>query len=104
MQHEKEMRELQYKHEKMKQERADKRKLADKVAKWEDTDQPKAYLQCFEESMKEAGIPEDEWPQRLRPLLSGKALAAYHKDVPEDAKMNYQQCQGNLAGCIRPDG
>jgi hypothetical protein len=34
MQHEKEMRELQYEHEKMTQERADKRKLADKVAKW----------------------------------------------------------------------
>ena len=94
MRHEKEMKEMYYEYEKSKQAREDKRKLADKVAKWEDADQPEAYLQRFEESMKEAGIPENEWPQQLRPLLSGKALAAYHKDVPEDARMNYQQCKG----------
>jgi hypothetical protein len=49
--------------------------------------------------MKEAGIPEEEWLQRLRPLLSGKGIGSvpYHKDVPEDAKMNYQQCKEILA-------
>ena len=100
MQHEKEMRELQFEHEKRKQERADKRKLADKVAKWENTDQPEAYLQRFEESMKEAGIPEEEWPQRLRPLLAGRALAAYHKDVPERAKTDYKACKEALLDAL----
>jgi hypothetical protein len=36
--------------------------------------------------MKEAGIPEEEWPKQSHPLFSRKALAAYHKDVPEDVK------------------
>jgi hypothetical protein len=40
--HEREMRERQYEHERIKQERSERRKLADKVAKWEDANQPAA--------------------------------------------------------------
>ena len=40
--------------------------------------------------MKEAGIEVAEWPVRLRPLLSGKALTAYSRDVPEEVKKDYE--------------
>ena len=49
-----------------------------------------AFLQRFKESMKEAGIEVAEWPARLRPLFSGKDLTAYFKDVPEEAKKDYE--------------
>ena len=49
-------------------------------------DEPEVYLLRFEDTMKQAGIPQQEWPQRLRPLLTGIALTAYSRDVPEDAK------------------
>ena len=45
-----------------------------------------AYLLRFEDTMKQAGIPQQERPQRLRPLLTGSALTAYSRDVPEDVK------------------
>ena len=67
-----------------------RKKLVDRMHKWEDGDQPEAFLQRFEESMKEAGIEVAEWPVRLRPLLSGKALTAYSRDVPEEAKKDYE--------------
>ena len=67
-----------------------RKKLVDRMHKWEDGDQPEAFLQRFEESMKEAGIEVAEWPARLRPLLSGKALMAYSRDVPEEAKKDYE--------------
>ena len=46
-----------------------KRKIADNLTKWEDGDQPEAYILRFEDTMKIAGISQQEWPQRLRPLL-----------------------------------
>ena len=36
--------------------------------------------------MKQADIPQQEWSHRLRPLLTGSALTAYSRDMPEDAK------------------
>ena len=63
-----------------------RRKIADNLTKWEDGDQPEAYLLRFEDTMKQAGIPQQEWPQRLRPFLTGSALTAYSRDVPEDER------------------
>ena len=40
------------------------KKLADRMAKSEDNDQPEAYFQCFEETIKEAEISTGEWPDR----------------------------------------
>ena len=40
--------------------------------------------------MKETGIEVAEWPSRLHPLLSGKALTAYSRDVPEETKKDYE--------------
>ena len=61
------------------------------LTKWEDGDQPESYLLSFEDTMKQAGVPQQEWPQRLRPLLTGRALTAYSRDVPEDAKESYSE-------------
>ena len=61
MKHEKEMREMQFQHDKEKHARSDKRKLADKVAKWEVSDQPEAYLQRFgrkQESPRKNGLSD----------------------------------------------
>ena len=58
-----------------------KRKIVDKLTKWEDGDQPEAYLLRFEDTMKQAGIPQQEWPKRLRPLLTGRALSIFERRV-----------------------
>ena len=68
-----------------------KRKIANKLTKWEDGDQPEVYLLRFEDTMKHDGIPQQEWLQRLRPLLTGSALTASSRDVPEDAKEPYSE-------------
>ncbi len=62
------------------------RKIADKLTKWEDGDQPEAYLHRSEDTMKQAGIPQQEWPQRLRPMLTGsncifKRRARRHRGI-----------------------
>ena len=69
-----------------------KRKIADNLTKWEDGDQPEAYLLRFEDTM--------EWPQRLRPLLTGSALTAYSRDVPEDAKESYAEFKEALLNAL----
>ena len=63
--------------EKERSESGSKKILADKLAAWEDSDQPEDYLRHFQETMKEAGIAEAEWPARFRLLLTGKALTSY---------------------------
>ncbi len=35
-----------------------KKKIADKFTKWEDGDQPEAYLLRFDDTMKQAGVPQ----------------------------------------------
>ena len=57
---------------------------------WKDKDQPDAYLTRFERVMKEAEIPEEEWPQCLIPLLTGKVLSAYTNNVPTLATEKYE--------------
>ena len=43
----------------------DKKKIADRMTKMEDSDQPDAYFNRFEEMMKEAGVKKEEWIRRL---------------------------------------
>ena len=73
-----------------------KSKVADKLVNWEDRDQPQDYLIHFEDTMRQAGIPEEQWPHRLHPLLSGRALVAYSRDVSDEAKMSYQDLKDAL--------
>ena len=70
--------------------------FSSELVKWEDHDQPQDYLIRFEDTMKQADIPEDQWPHRLRPLLSGRALMAYSRDVSEEAKGSYQDLKDAL--------
>ena len=70
------------------------------MTKWEDGDQPEAYLLRFEDTMKQAGIPQQEWPQRLRPLLTGSALTANSRDVPENAKESYPEFKEALLNAL----
>ena len=39
--------------------------------------------------MQETGISKEQWPSRLIPLLTGKALAAYTYNVPRDVIASY---------------
>ena len=77
-----------------------KRKIADKLTKWEDGDQPEVYLFRFEDIMRQACIPQQEWPQRLRHLLTGSALTAYSREVPEDAKESYPEFKEALLNAL----
>ena len=77
-----------------------KRKIADNLTKLADRDQPEAYLLRFEDTMKQAGIPQQEWPHRLRRLLTGSALTAYSRDVPEDAKESYPEFKEALLNAL----
>ena len=67
-----------------------KLKLAEKIEVWKDKDQPDTYLTRFKRVMKEVEIPEEEWPQRLIPLLTGKVLSAYTNNVPTSATEKYE--------------
>ena len=89
MKHEEKMLSLQQEFITKSSQVIEKKKLADRMAKLEDNDQPEAYFHRYEETMKEAEIPMDEWPQHLRPLLTGKALASYSKNVPGSVKSDY---------------
>ena len=89
MEHEFHMLEKQHELELLRQKESNKKKIADKIVKMEDSDQPDAYFCRFEDIMIETGIGQEEWPQRLRPLLTGKALAAYANNVPHEAKEKY---------------
>ena len=95
-QHELDLLRMQQEFEEKKNRADQKRKVADKLVKWEDHDQPQDYLIRFEDTMKQADIPEDQWPHRLRPLLSGRALMAYSRDVSEEAKGSYQDLKDAL--------
>ena len=58
--------------EKEKRASESKKKVAEKMPKWDDGDQPEPYIQHCVETMKEYEVPENEWAARLWPLLSGK--------------------------------
>ena len=74
---------------KNKRGKQEKKKIAEKMALIKEGDHPEAYIHKLEEAMREAEIPQREWPHRLRPLLTGTALSAYVNDVPEEAKRDW---------------
>ena len=61
-----------------------------------DSDQPEAFLCHFEELLNKAGIPVQQWAKRLKLLLTGKALNAYARDIPEDSKGDYNRVKEAL--------
>ena len=71
-------------------------KRAEKMEPWRDSDLPEAYFNKFEMTMKEAGIPDKEWPSRLISLLTGKALTAFHNNVPQTAMEPYTKLKEAL--------
>ena len=73
------------------EERRRLQKRADKLEPWRDSDLPEAYLRKFETTMREATIPETEWPSRLISALTGKALTAFHNSVPQSATNSYSE-------------
>ena len=80
-------------------EKEEKRRLqkrAEKMEPWRDSDLPEAYFNKFEMTMKEAGIPDKEWPSRLISLLTGKALTAFHNNVPQTAMEPYTKLKEAL--------
>ena len=77
----------------------ERKRNAYKLTKREDGDQPEAYLLKFEDTMKQAGIPQQQWPQRLRPLLTGR-VTAHSRDVPEDAKESYSEFKEALLNTL----
>ena len=50
--------------------------------------------------MKQAGVLQQQWPQRFRSLLRGSALTAYSRDVPEDAKESYSEFKETLLNAL----
>ena len=54
-----------------------KMKLADRVQKWHDSDDPEAFFARFETAMNQCIISNEEWLGRLVNCLAGKALAVY---------------------------
>lgn len=78
------------------QQQKDKLKLADKMTAMKDADGLESYLRRFTETMEDAEIPRQEWPKRLRPLLTGTALAAYSNNVEEDKKGDWDQLREAL--------
>ena len=87
--HEDEHWKMQMEREDNKIEKNKRSKLADRITPWTDLEHPTEYLKRFEDIMQEAGIGKEQWPSRLIPLLTGKALAAYTYNVPRDAIASY---------------
>ena len=65
-----------------------------------DSDQPEAYLCRFEELLNEAGILVQQWAKRLKPILIGKALNAYARNVPEYSKGDYNRVKEALLNAL----
>lgn len=54
--------------------------------KLSDTDISDAYFSSFEDKKQKAEIKLEEWSQRLKSLLTGKALTAYSSNVPVEGR------------------
>ena len=61
---------------------AEKTEALKGLQKWEDGCEPGTYLKIFEDTMREAEIPEAEWIKRLKKLMVGKALTVYGDMLP----------------------
>ena len=77
-----------------------KRRLVEKLPKLSDNDQLDTFFLRFEDQMKEAEVEEEEWPVHLRTLLTGTALAAYTRDVPDEAKRAYRTLKDALLDAV----
>ena len=103
MDHEKKlMMALQQEFIKKNNQEIENKKMVNRMSKLEDHDQPEAYFHHFEEIMKEAEISVEDWPHHLLPLLTGKALSAYSKNVPEQARLNYYDMKEALLSSLGP--
>lgn len=81
-------------------ERKRLQKRAEKLEPWRDSDLPEAYFSKFERTMREAHIPQKEWPSRLISLLTGKALTAYHRNVPQAETLSYSDLKEALMDAL----
>ena len=93
-------REEQYRREKEDRKRANIRQT---LKTWDDTTEAEAYLENFEAIMREADIPEIDWPSTLRKQLAGRALSifsgivTYGGDVISDTKEGLNRTFGNYS-------
>ena len=65
----------------------DKNRMIDRIPKMTSGDDLEAYFIRFEAQMKQAEVPEVEWPTYIRTLLTG---TAYTSSLSEEARKNYQ--------------
>ena len=63
--HEMEMLKRQQEFDIARREEERKKKIPENLLRWDDGDEPKACLLRFEGIMKQAEIPQAEWPNRL---------------------------------------
>ena len=98
--HELKLFQLQREKEEERKRTDENRKLLDKIPCLTDSDQPEAYLARFEDLVKDAKIPKEDWCRRLRPLLTGKALNAYSRDIPEAVKQDYDKLKEALLNAL----
>ena len=62
---------------------------------WDDTTEAEAYLENFEAIMREADIPEIDWPSTLRKQLAGRALSIFRELSPTE-ETSYQRLKKDL--------
>ena len=94
--HEKELILLQANKDEECRDREERKKLMENMPRLTDTEQVDAYFIRFEELARNARIPQEEWANYLRPLLVGKALVAYTREVAEDDKQDYDRLKEAL--------
>ena len=63
--------------------------MIDRILPLNNSDRLVDYLARFEELMKDAEVEEEVWDKHLIPRLTGKALAAYGSDIPDNVKGQY---------------
>ena len=73
---------------------AEKTEALKGLQKWEDGCEPETYLKIFEDTMREAEIPEAEWIKRLKKLMVGKALTVYGDMLPPPEMTYWQLTEG----------
>ena len=61
--------------------------MIDRIPPLNSSDRLVDYLARFEELMKDAEVEEKVWDKHLVP--TGKALAAYGRDIPDNVKGQY---------------
>ena len=85
-------REEQYRREKEDRKRANIRQT---LKTWDDTTEAEAYLENFEAIMREADIPEIDWPSTLRKQHAGRALSIF-RELSLTEETSYQTLKKDL--------